>query len=126
MARPLTLCTSAIRRVTLALRSVQTTLWFTARVGTTRRISEVIGSAVRARMGSARASPTTGTSALASDSAPDYGSDAGLSPGGGPTGGDGATTTIIITITSALITSISITIGTTALFLMSMVMVLTS
>src|SRR6267378_8329711 len=95
-------------------------------------MSAIIGWAVRAHMGSARASPIIGTSASASDSATDYGSDAGLSPGGGRTDGDGATTmttamamttTITITITSASITSTSITIGTTALFLTSMVMV---
>src|SRR6267378_1438144 len=89
-------------------------------------MSAIIGWAVRAHMGSARASPIIGTSASASDSATDYGSDAGLSPGGGRTDGDGATTmtmAITITITSASITSTSITIGITALFLTSMVMV---
>src|SRR5712672_3614385 len=122
MAQLPTRCTSAIHRVISALRSARTTSWFTARAGPTPRISEVIGSAVRAHMDLARASPTIGTSALASDSATDYGSDAGHSPGGGRTAGDGAT--IITTITSALITSTSTTIGTTGLFLTNMVMAL--
>src|SRR5258708_5747773 len=70
-------------------------------------------------MDSARALPTIGTSASASDLATDYGSEPGLSPGGVRTDGDDGT--ITTTIMSASITLISITIGTMALLSMSMV-----
>src|SRR5438876_7605617 len=101
MGQPPTRCTSAIHRVTLGLRSVQTTWWFTAQAGTTRPTSEAIGSAVHARMDSARALPTIGMWALASDSATDSGSEPGHIPGGGRM--DGAGATIITTNTSVSI-----------------------
>src|SRR6266850_7859136 len=98
MDQPPTRCMSVIHLVTLALRSVRTTSWFTARAGPTRRISEAIGWAVRALMDLAQASLAIGTWALASGSATDSGSEPGPIPGGGRMDGDGATT-ITTTIT---------------------------
>src|SRR6266403_1802632 len=71
-------------------------------------------------MDSARASPTIGMWALASDSATDSGSEPGAIHGGVRLDGDGAT--IMTTITSASITSTSTTIGTMALPIVSIIM----
>src|SRR2546422_7105955 len=97
MGPPPTMCTSVTHLAISAPRSVQTTLWFTARVGTTRRTSEAIGSAVLAPMDSARALPTIGGWGLASGSATDSGLEPGPIPGGAPM--DGAGATIMTTIT---------------------------
>src|SRR4051812_45361316 len=93
-----------------------------ARAGTTLLTSEAIGSAVHARMDSARASPTIGTWDSASDSATGSGLEPGHGHGGARTVGDGGT--ITTTIISASITSTSTTIGIMELPRTAMIMVL--